>query len=182
MTNNSHANKDLRRRICGKLEASVRRGLHPHDLSMHSVTERCRISFVLSYRRGARVRRSDCDPDGERDAQNCRLLERSAIRRVTAIAGPSVATRWIDSRFDRHVGEGHWQDTDNIRNADSRSSRSCLRWSCSAWPSRASRICLPLPRTRTRERARRPMPPCSHNRKWSSFGAWPMVSSQVEAR
>ena len=73
---------------------------------MQSVTGRCRTSFVLSYRRVASVRCSDCDPDGERDAQNCRSLESSAIRRVAASAGPSVAMRLIDSRFDPHVGEG----------------------------------------------------------------------------
>src|SRR4030095_14821579 len=158
------------------------RRLHPRDASMQSVTERCRTSLILLDRCVATARRSVCDPDGECDAQNCRLLESSATRRVTASAGLCVQMPRIDSRFESHVGEGHWQDTLYVRNADSRSSKSSLRWSCSAWPSRASRICLPLPRTRTHERARRPMPPCSHNRKWSSFGAWPMVSSQVEAR
>jgi len=181
MANNSHRGKYLRRRIRGKLEASVP-GAFIHHVSMQPVTERCRTSLVLAYRCVASVRRSICNPDGERDAQNCRCAEGSAIRRLTTGAGPSVAVRRIDSRFEAHVGEGHWQDTHYVRNADSRSSRSSLRWSCSAWPSRASRICLLLLRTRTCERARRPMPPCSRSRRWSSFGVLRMVSTPVEAQ
>ena len=180
MANNRHRGKDLRRRIRRKLEASVP-GTFIHHASMQPVSERSRTSLTLASRCIASVRRIICDPDGECDAQNCRCVEGSAIRRVTASAGPSVAVRQIDNRSEAHVGEGHWQDKHCVFNADSRSSRSSLRWLCSAWPSRASRICLPLPRTRTRERARRLMPPCSRSRRWSSFGPLRMASTRVEA-
>jgi len=181
MANNSYGGKNLGHRRRGKLEASVRSAFIL-TVSMQSVIGHRRTVFVLLYRRVASIRRSDCDPDGERDAHSCRLLESSATRRVTTSAGPSVAMSRIDSGFDPHGGEGHWRDTHNIHNADSRSLRSSLRWSWSASQSRVLRICLPLPRTRTRERARRRTPPCSRSKRWSNFVAWPMVSTRVEAR
>src|SRR4029079_17804587 len=90
MANNSYGGKNLGHRRRGKLEASVRSAFIL-TVSMQSVIGHRRTVFVLLYRRVASIRRSDCDPDGKRASNGCRLLKSSAPRRVTTSAGPSVA-------------------------------------------------------------------------------------------